>query len=182
MQDAKDLVNEAHKLGIYVILDGVFGHHKSHVVPSPKGVKPQGVDRLLPFPESLEFYKNVVTWWIDELEIDGWRFDQSYQLSTLDQDRNYYQDIRKEVEKKCEERKNQGKKWEVRAYMVGNHDLVRLEDLIQRAPYLEYGKENDYYWKRHKIVDLISNDVIECFEDKFKIHIDGLSARFLKLE
>jgi glycosidase len=229
-EDAKDLVNEAHKLGIYVILDGVFGHHKSDVFPSPKGIKPEGSDGLVLFPQSLEFYKNVATWWIDELEIDGWRFDQSYQLSTPNQDKNYWQDIRKEVERKCDERRNEGKEWGILGYMVGedwsgnpndiakrtygddnypglhsafafplrynlvqvlatqedintsyaynrpayvlndglrnqsiypnhaipnlmigNHDLVRFGDLIQRAPHLGYGKENDDYWKRHKI-------------------------------
>lgn len=230
MEDAKNLVKKAHNLGLYVILDGVFGHHKSEVKDSPEGLKPFGEDGLVSYPESLDFYKGVATWWIDELEIDGWRFDQSYQLSTPDQDKNYWTDIRRAVEEKCKERKNKGKRWGILGYMVGedwngdpkiiaertygtedkpglysafnfplrynlvqvlatqeivdtynaygrpasvlkeglnneaiypkhaipnlmigNHDLVRLGDLIERAPHLGYGKENDDYWKRHKI-------------------------------
>ncbi|MFO7820217.1 MAG: alpha-amylase family glycosyl hydrolase, partial [Halanaerobacter sp.] len=34
--------------------------------------------------------------------------------------------------------------------MLTNHDLIRFGDLIQRAPHLEYGKDNPDYWKRHK--------------------------------
>ena len=230
MQDAKDLVNAAHELGMYVFLDGVFGHHKAGVtVPaSPSGFTKTGRNNPVSYPGSLNFYKEVATWWIDQLEIDGWRLDQAYQVSTMNQDRNYWKDIREAVEAKCAERKNAGKQWGTLGYMVGeiwdsaeniqkwgynaegqagllsnfdfpgryalvqvlatqehtqqagaynqpasnlnkvfdshkiyssfaipnfmitNHDLVRLGDLIQRAPHLGYGKENPDYWKRHK--------------------------------
>ncbi|WP_413699887.1 alpha-amylase family glycosyl hydrolase [Psychromonas sp. KJ10-10] len=47
MEKAKELVDEAHKRGLYVFFDGVFGHHKDNIVASPQGNLPQGkVTRL----------------------------------------------------------------------------------------------------------------------------------------
>lgn len=37
LEQAKTLVNEAHKRGLYVFFDGVFGHHKSNIVPHQPG-------------------------------------------------------------------------------------------------------------------------------------------------
>lgn len=37
MDTAKELVEKAHAKGLYVFFDGVFGHHKDNVVPSPSG-------------------------------------------------------------------------------------------------------------------------------------------------
>ncbi|WP_025506348.1 alpha-amylase family protein, partial [Vibrio parahaemolyticus] len=40
---AKTLVEEAHKRGLYVFFDGVFGHHKNGLIkPSPSGLLPSG--------------------------------------------------------------------------------------------------------------------------------------------
>ncbi len=81
LDDAKRLVDEAHKRGIYVLLDGVFGHHKSSgVEPSPSGLLPSGANNPVSYPESLPFYKEVAEYWIKELKIDGWRLDQAYQV------------------------------------------------------------------------------------------------------
>lgn len=81
LDDAKHLVEEAHKRGIYVLLDGVFGHHKaSGVEPSPSGLLPSGANNPVSYPESLPFYKEVAEYWIKELKIDGWRLDQAYQV------------------------------------------------------------------------------------------------------
>lgn len=235
LEEAKALVNQAHELGMYVFLDGVFGHHKAGVdIPaSPSGYKitpGNGAEPNNPVhydEETLNFYKEVATYWMDELEIDGWRLDQSYQVSIPMQDDNYWRQIREAVEAKAKERKGKGYKWGTLGYMVGedwsgeddiqyrtygpdfapglhsafdfpgryrlvqvlageewveegkynqpatklneifethkayanhavpnlmigNHDLLRFGDLIQRAPHLGYGKENPDYWKRHK--------------------------------
>ena len=40
LEDARRLVDAAHALGLYVFFDGVFGHHKGDVIPSPTGRVP----------------------------------------------------------------------------------------------------------------------------------------------
>lgn len=80
MAKAKELVDAAHAKGLYVFFDGVFGHHKGNVATSPNGLTPQGSSNPVDYPGSLEFYKEVATYWINELKIDGWRLDQAYQV------------------------------------------------------------------------------------------------------
>ncbi|MGF1682477.1 alpha-amylase family glycosyl hydrolase [Photobacterium minamisatsumaniensis] len=82
MEQTKELVEKAHAKGLYVFFDGVFGHHKDNVVPSPEGRLPVGESNPVSYPESLEFYQEVATYWIKELKIDGWRLDQAYQVPT----------------------------------------------------------------------------------------------------
>ena len=71
---------------MYVFFDGVFGHHKGNLMPSPTGKLPvnssPGVVNYNS-PASLDFYKEVATYWIDELGIDGWRLDQAYQVPAV---------------------------------------------------------------------------------------------------
>lgn len=93
MDDAKKLVEEAHKRGLYVFFDGVFGHHKDNVVASPSGNLPVGNSNPVSYPESLPFYKEVAEYWIKELKIDGWRLDQAYQVPT-----DAWAEIRKAVD------------------------------------------------------------------------------------
>ncbi|KAL7717721.1 Cyclomaltodextrinase [Entamoeba marina] len=108
--ELKELVNKAHSLGIYVLLDGVFGHHKSgNVAGSPNGNYPSGGNDPVSYPGSLEFYKEVATYWIKNYEIDGWRLDQAYQVSTRNQDKNYWTYIRQAIESLCDERRSAGK-------------------------------------------------------------------------
>ncbi|MCX8131128.1 MAG: alpha-amylase family glycosyl hydrolase [Clostridia bacterium] len=134
MRDAKELVREAHRLGMYVFLDGVFGHHKNVPIPaSPSGYYPTGGNDPVSYPGSLDFYKEVATWWIDKLEIDGWRLDQAYQVPI-----EYWKEIREAVEAKCQERKNEGKQWGTLGYMVG--EIWRSEKEIQSQG---YGKNTD---------------------------------------
>ncbi|NOH79146.1 glycosidase [Vibrio sp. RE86] len=81
MEDAKELVEQAHARGLYVFFDGVFGHHKeSGAMPSPNGNLPSGPHNPVDYPQSIEFYKEVAEYWITELKIDGWRLDQAYQV------------------------------------------------------------------------------------------------------
>jgi glycosidase len=124
--DLHELVNEAHRRGIYVILDGVFGHHGGVVEPSPSGYTidctESGNDRNegtgnVAYPGSLDYFKEVATWWIDNFEIDGWRLDQAYQA--CQGNHNYWLEIRDAVERTCAARRAQGKQWGTLGYMVG---------------------------------------------------------------
>ncbi|MFT6986574.1 MAG: glycosidase [Psychromonas sp.] len=100
LAQAKELVKQAHAKGMYVIFDGVFGHHKGNVVPSPQGRLPtkgtpiNNVGFETKYPDDLEFYKEVATYWINELKIDGWRLDQAYQVPVTQ-----WAEIRQAVEK-----------------------------------------------------------------------------------
>lgn len=85
LEKARELVNAAHAKGLYVFFDGVFGHHKGNVAPSPNGLTPtngtvQGDGFQASYPDDLAFYKEVAAYWINELKIDGWRLDQAYQV------------------------------------------------------------------------------------------------------
>lgn len=177
LEDAKNLVNKAHDLGLYVFFDGVFGHHKAGgTVTSPKGnttvMKPTNnpnpqtdspISRTaVSFPESLEFYKEVATFWIDELEIDGWRLDQCYQVSFKGgQDKNYWKDIKEAVELKCKERRVNGKKWGILGYMVGEDWEVEKEDAknIQYNTYSGNGLQSAFdFPSRYEIVRSLACD------------------------
>lgn len=122
----KELVDKAHERGLYVILDGVFGHHGGVTTPSPSGYTIDctisGNDRNegtgnVAYPGSLDYFKDVATWWIDKYNVDGWRLDQAYQA--CQGNHNYWNEIRGAVEKLCDERRARGEKWGVLGYMVG---------------------------------------------------------------
>lgn len=121
-----ELVEEAHNRGIYVILDGVFGHHGGVTATSPEGhsidTRPgtanvRGSDAgNIAYPGSLEYFKEVIRYWMNR-GVDGWRLDQCYQV--YQGGHNYWNDLRKEVEAVCQERKNRGEQWGTLGYMVG---------------------------------------------------------------
>lgn len=121
-----ELVEEAHNRGIYVILDGVFGHHGGVTAASPEGhsidTRPgtanvRGSDAgNIAYPGSLEYFKEVIRYWMNR-GVDGWRLDQCYQV--YQGGHNYWNDLRKEVEAVCQERKNRGEQWGTLGYMVG---------------------------------------------------------------
>lgn len=127
-QQFRDLVEEAHNLGMYVILDGVFGHHKGSVPTNDCGASPQGGNDPVSYPGSLEFYKDVATYWIKEYGIDGWRLDQAYQVPV-----QYWTEIRQAVESVSKYRKQQGHEWGTLGYMVG--EIWKGENEIQATGY-----------------------------------------------
>jgi cyclomaltodextrinase / maltogenic alpha-amylase / neopullulanase len=117
-EEFRELVNEVHKRGMYIFLDGVFGHHgKAKITGVEDFSENDEIGRVCKFPESIEFYKRVATYWIDNYEIDGWRVDQANQLNQ--NGINYWKEIRKAVEARCNIRKNQGNQWGTLGYIVG---------------------------------------------------------------
>lgn len=124
--DFDELIREAHNRGIYVILDGVFGHHGGVSSPSPNGKYIQTQDNTpnvrgsesgnIVFPGSLEYFKEVIRYWM-ERGVDGWRLDQCYQA--YQGGHNYWKELRAEAEKVAAERKARGEQWGTLAYMVG---------------------------------------------------------------
>lgn len=126
--DLRELVDGAHARGMYVILDGVFGHHggvnenspggraiNSTPVTSDRG--PDGGEGNVKYPESLDYFREVATYWIDKFDIDGWRFDQAYQL--CQEGHNYWCEIAEAVRQCCDRRRAEGKDWGILGYMVG---------------------------------------------------------------
>lgn len=126
--DLRELVAKAHERGLYVFLDGVFGHHGGVTKPSPSGFTIDSTPTLsdrgedggtgnVKYPESLDYFKEVATYWIDRFEIDGWRFDQAYQL--CQDGHNYWCEISQAVRDLCDRRRAEGKQWGILGYMVG---------------------------------------------------------------
>ena len=125
-QEFDELIREAHDRGIYVILDGVFGHHGGVSNPSPNGKYIQTQDNTpnvrgtesgnIVYPGSLDYFKEVIRYWM-ERGVDGWRLDQCYQA--YQGGHNYWKELRAEAEAVAAERKARGEQWGTLAYMVG---------------------------------------------------------------
>lgn len=138
--DLRELVQKAHERGIYVFLDGVFGHHGGVDKPSPSGFNidsteaenARGETGNVKYPESLDYFKEVATYWIDKFDIDGWRLDQAYQL--CQNDHNYWVDIRNAVKELCDRRRSEGKQWGILGYMVGEDwsDAAGVSERVYR--------------------------------------------------
>ena len=129
-----ELVETYHSKGIYVILDGVFGHwNGAGVKESPTGniaVRKNGQYKACAYPDSLEFFKEVAQFWIKEYKIDGWRFDQCYQVGNGDKavgdnsytnDHNYWYEIRTAIAEAAAENASAGNEWGTLGYTVGEH-------------------------------------------------------------
>ncbi len=125
-EEFRQMVDEAHRRGLYVILDGVFGHHGGVDKPSPKGhvldCTVTGNDRNegtgnIKYPRSLPYIQEVATYWIEKYGIDGWRLDQAYQA--IQGGHNYWTEIRAAVEAAAARRRARGERWGTLGYMVG---------------------------------------------------------------
>lgn len=106
LADAKELVSKAHQAGIYILFDGVFGHNKGNVPNSPNGNSYTG--------NKVEFLKEVATYWIDTVGLDGWRLDKADEIPV-----STWNQIRTAVETKAAARKAAGEQWGTLGYMVG---------------------------------------------------------------
>jgi cyclomaltodextrinase / maltogenic alpha-amylase / neopullulanase len=96
LEQTEAMIAQARLLGLKVLFDGVFGHHKGNVTPAPSGARPVDATspsaydgrldnypgRIVNFDDarSTAFYKEVARYWIETLGIDGWRLDQVYQV------------------------------------------------------------------------------------------------------
>ena len=137
-----ELVGACHEKGIAVILDGVFGHNAGiQLEPSPNrsGIKNPGITPSTSNPvdyagneDSLKYYSDVARYWITEYKIDGWRFDQCYQVglgenANGDGDNcytgghNYWYEIRKVIEEAAASNGTKGTDWGTLGYIVGEH-------------------------------------------------------------
>lgn len=125
----ENLVEICHENGINVILDGVFGHWGASVKASPSGKTPtrsHGQYKGCDYPASLEFFKEVASYWITNYKIDGWRLDQAYQAGARDTDgevytgnTNYWPQLRETVEQASISNGISGKDWGTLGYMCG---------------------------------------------------------------
>lgn len=124
-EEFDELIRKAHEKGIYVILDGVFGHHGGVTASSPNGNRidvttsqnVRGTDSgNVAYPASLEYFKDVIRYWM-ERGVDGWRLDQCYQA--YQGGHNYWHELRQEAENVAAERKARGEQWGTLAFMVG---------------------------------------------------------------
>lgn len=131
-----ELVEKAHEKGIAIILDGVFGHWgDAGVAKSPSGKEPvrsNGQYKACDYPKSLDFFNEVASYWITEYKIDGWRFDQCYQVGLGDSGKgdgdncytgghNYWYEIRTTIKNAASQNGGFGTDWGTLGYTVGEH-------------------------------------------------------------
>ncbi|MCR5401438.1 MAG: Beta-galactosidase C-terminal domain, partial [Treponema sp.] len=135
-----ELVEVFHNKGIAVILDGVFGHNGGSVAASPNrtGIKYPGITPDTANPvnyatneNSLKYYSDVASYWITQYKIDGWRFDQCYQVALGENatgsdkcntgGHNYWYEIRNVIEEAAASNGTKGTDWGTLGYMVGEH-------------------------------------------------------------
>lgn len=164
------LVTEAHAKGLNVILDGVFGHHRSKGVSkdSPNGKRPSGGSNPVKYPDSLDYYKEVAQYWIENYKIDGWRFDQCYQVGLGDNGKNcntgghnYWYEIRTAIKESAANNGTKGQEWGTLGYTVGEHwdgDAVKIQaGSVNPGTAAGYGLQSCFdFPSRYKIVQMFA--------------------------
>ena len=191
----RELVNACHERGIFVILDGVFGHWGDSVAPSPSGKVPErkfGKFNGAAFPESLDFFKEVASFWIREYKIDGWRLDQCYQLGKKGEgvadSHNFWYDIRLAVEEAAAQNRAEGSEWGTLGYMVGecwrNTAAEIQSEAVDSGTAAGYGLESCFdFPSRNYIIRIMTKNginaggfldyVFESADKKGYFHPDG---------
>lgn len=178
------LVTEAHAKGLNVILDGVFGHHRKTGVSkaSPNGKRPSGGYNPVKYPDSLDYYKEVAQYWIENYKIDGWRFDQCYQVGLGDNGKNcntgghnYWYEIRTAIKESAAKNGTKGQEWGTLGYTVGEHwngDAAQIQaGSVNPGTAAGYGLQSCFdFPSRYKIVQMFA--VEESKDDKSTSLID----------
>lgn len=178
------LVTEAHAKGLNVILDGVFGHHRSTGVSkdSPNGKRPSGGSNPVKYPDSLDYYKEVAQYWIENYKIDGWRFDQCYQVGLGDNGKNcntgghnYWYEIRTAIKESSAKNGTKGQEWGTLGYTVGEHwngDAAQIQaGSVNPGTAAGYGLQSCFdFPSRYKLVQMFA--VEESKDDKSTSLID----------
>lgn len=164
------LVTEAHAKGLNVILDGVFGHHRKTGVSkaSPNGKRPSGGSNPVKYPDSLDYYKEVAQYWIENYKIDGWRFDQCYQVGLGDNGKNcntgghnYWYEIRTAIKESAAKNGTKGQNWGTLGYTVGEHwdgDAVKIQaGSVNPGTAAGYGLQSCFdFPSRYKLVQMFA--------------------------
>lgn len=79
LKEYQTLVGKAHELEMYVIWDIALGHNKGNLPPSPRGLTvPNQLDFTV--PSTVDYFTELLVYWIQLTEIDGFRFDVAYQI------------------------------------------------------------------------------------------------------
>lgn len=178
------LVTEAHAKGLNVILDGVFGHHRDTGVSkaSPSGKRPSGGSNPVKYPDSLDYYKEVAQYWIENYKIDGWRFDQCYQVGLGDNGKNcntgghnYWYEIRTAIKESAAKNGTKGQEWGTLGYTVGEHwngDSAQIQaGSVNPGTAAGYGLQSCFdFPSRYKLVQMFA--VEESKNDKSTSLID----------
>lgn len=178
------LVTEAHAKGLNVILDGVFGHHRDTGVSkdSPNGKRPSGGSNPVKYPDSLDYYKEVAQYWIENYKIDGWRFDQCYQVGLGDNGKNcntgghnYWYEIRSAIKESAAKNGTKGQEWGTLGYTVGEHwngDAAQIQaGSVNPGTAAGYGLQSCFdFPSRYKLVQMFA--VEESKDDKSTSLID----------